>query len=199
MPTLYKSPESPKKQFSILTTLFETYVPNPKSIHFKGQHKEEQLVLLLRKHWISNVGWVLTSIILAFIPLVGIPFIDVQDFFPFPLPFIYKLTGFVFWYIGTFGYILLNFLFWFYNVNIITTSRIVDVDFIYLLYNEISSTVIENIEDVTYKRAGLFGSIFDFGNVFVQTAGTKPNIEFLTVPRPSEITSIITRLIQNKK
>lgn len=199
MPTLYTAPHSQKPQFNIFKTLFETYVTHPKSIHFKGQHKEEELMLLLRKHWIANVGWVTVSIILAVIPLIGVPFIDIADLFPFPLPFIYQLVGFVFWYIGTFGYILLNFLFWFYNVNIVTTERIVDVDFIYLLYNEISSTVIENIEDVTYKRAGLFGSIFDFGNVFVQTAGTKPNIEFLTVPRPSEIASIITRLIQNKK
>lgn len=178
--------------------LFSTFVEHPAGIRFRGQHGGEEILLLLRRHFITNIPWILVSFLLLIIPLVGLPFIDVIDLIPVQISLSLVLVGYMFWYLGTFGYILLNFLFWFYNVNIVTSQRIVDVDFIYLLYNEISSTVIEKVEDVTYKRAGLFGSLFDFGNVFVQTAGTIPNIEFLHVPKPSIVAKIITALLQRR-
>lgn len=200
MPEIFTAPKTKtNSDSSLFNGLFANYIEKPQDIRFKGQHKEETLILLLRRHWITNLGWITASIILLLIPFFGIPFVDLADLLPFEISFLYVLVGFVFWYLGTLGYILLNFLFWFYNVNIITTQRIVDVDFIYLLYNEISSTVIANIEDVTYKRAGLIGSLFDYGHVFVQTAGTHPNIEFLSVPHPSRIANMITGLIQRRR
>lgn len=186
-------PHASKK---IPARLFATFIERPSDIHFKGQHSEEEIVLLLRRHWITNVGWLLISFILLILPIIGIPFVNIADLIPLNIPLRFILVGFAFWYLGTFGYIILNFLFWFYNVNIVTTERIIDVDFIYLLYNEISSTVISKIEDVTYNRGGLIRSIFDYGNVFVQTAGTIPNIEFLSVPKPAAVSRIITRLLQ---
>ncbi len=188
----------PNIKNKVSARFFSTFVENPLGIHFKGQHKEEEVILLLRKHFITNLGWILVSLLLLFIPLVGLPFIDIVDLIPLQVSLNFIVIGYLFWYLATFGYILLNFLFWFYNVNIITTERIVDVDFIYLLYNEISSTVIKKVEDVTYKRAGLISSLFDYGNVFVQTAGTEPNIEFLQVPKPSTVARIITGLLQGR-
>lgn len=188
----------PTHATTIPARMFSTFVEHPSGIRFRGQHAQEKILLFLRKHWITNTGWIVASFLLLIVPIFGLPFIDVVDFLPSEIPFGYIIVGFAFWYLITLGYILLNFLFWFYNVNIITTERIVDVDFIYLLYNEISSTVIGKVEDVTYKRAGLIGSLFDYGNVFVQTAGTIPNIEFLSVPHPSIVARIITDLLQRR-
>ncbi len=50
------------------------------------------------------------------------------------------------------------------------------------------------MEDVTAKSGGFFASIFNFGNVFVQTAGTEVNLEFHNIPRPAEVTRIINSL-----
>lgn len=196
MPDLFVSSRMRHHTRKVPARLFSTFVEHPTGVHFRGQHGGEEIVLLLRKHWVTNIPWILISFFLLTVPLFGIPFINITDLIPVQIPLNFILVGYLFWYLATFGYILLNFLFWFYNVNIVTTERIVDVDFIYLLYNEISSTVIEKVEDVTYKRAGLISSLFDFGNVFVQTAGTIPNIEFLSVPRPSAVSRIITGLLQ---
>lgn len=188
----------PNTSGTVPARMFSTFVEHPRGIHFRGQYSQEEILLFLRRHWITNMGWLIVSFLLLIIPIFGLPFIDIIDFIPPTIPFGYLVVAFSLWYLVTFGYMLLNFLFWFYNVNIITSQRIVDVDFIYLLYNEISSTVIPNVQDVTYKRAGLFGSLFDFGNVFVQTAGPDPNIEFLTVPHPSQVSRIITKLLQKR-
>lgn len=188
----------PSSAGTVPARIFSTFVEHPRGIHFRGQHAQEEILLFLRRHWVTNVGWLIFSFLLLIIPVFGFPFIDIIDFIPPTIPFGYLIVGFSLWYLVTFGYMLLNFLFWFYNVNIITTERIVDVDFIYLLYNEISSTVIPNVQDVTYKRVGLFGSLFDYGNVFVQTAGPDPNIEFMFVPHPSQVSRIVTQLLQRR-
>jgi hypothetical protein len=76
---------------------------------------------------------------------------------------------------------------WFYSVNIITSTRIVDVDFLDVMHHRFSETRLGNVEDVTHKVAGVFGSLFDYGTVFVQTAGAKPEFEFDNVPRPRDV------------
>ena len=58
-----------------------------------------------------------------------------------------------------------------------------------------TATTISKIEDVTSKVGGFFRSIFDYGNILVQTAGEEPNIEFLGVPHPSQIVKIINELM----
>jgi hypothetical protein len=57
--------------------------------------------------------------------------------------------------------------------------------------------VINKIEDVTSKSGGFFSSVFDYGNVFVQTAGTEANVEFMNIPKPSEVVKIINSLLPN--
>lgn len=195
MPDIFVASRKNKPRYFPLH-LFSTFIESPKEIRFRGQHRQEKIVLLLRRHWVTNLGWLTLSFILFILPVFGIPFFNLTDLLPFSVPINFVLVGIAFWYLATFGYILLNFLFWFFNVNIVTSERIIDVDFIYLLYNEITSTIISKVEDVTYKRGGFLGALFDFGNVFVQTAGTEVNIEFLSVPRPATVVKVITSLLQ---
>ena len=124
-----------------------------------------------------------------------------KDFLPFAgsLPAGYAIVGSVFWYLVTFGFAIVNFLRWYFNIYVVTNERIVDIDFIHLLYKEFSEAQLTNVQDISYKRAGIFASLFNFGNVFVQTAGTFPNFEFLAVPRPSQVITIISELIEEAR
>jgi hypothetical protein len=38
---------------------------------------------------------------------------------------------------------------------------------------------------------GIFATLFDFGNVEIQTAGTKPNFSFEQITHPNEVAAII--------
>jgi hypothetical protein len=82
------------------------------------------------------------------------------------------------------------------NVHIVSEQRIVDIDQRGLLFREVSELNIETIEDVTSQTKGLLGNLFNFGTVFVQTAGTVERFEFDNVPNPSRITSIILQLYE---
>lgn len=199
MPEVFVAPHNNYKKSSYLTNLLVSFYENPQDVRFNDQHKGEKILLLLRRHWITNVPWIVISFFLLLVPIFGIPFINVNEFININFPLNFILVGFLFWYLFTFGFILINFLFWFYNVGIITNERIIDVDFVYLLYSEITSTIIEKIEDVTSKRAGFLSIFVDSGNVFVQTAGTEPNIDFNNIPKPNLVIRIITQLLQRRR
>lgn len=197
MPEIFSASSDNRKKF--LAGLLASFYDHSPAVRFYDQHKDEKVILLLRRHWVTNGLWVLVSLLLLFLPFFGVSIFNLINFIEINLPLNFILVSFVFWYLATFGFIILNFLFWFYNVGIITNKRIIDVDFIYLLYNEITSTVIEKVEDVTSKRSGFLSIFFDIANVFVQTAGTEPNIEFINVPKPNLIVKIITQLLQGEK
>jgi len=156
---------------------------------FETQHQDEQIILTLRAHPITQLPWILNTLFF-FILLILLNFF----FFNFLNPsqtFFANFFGLAF----IFSYIWFNFLSWFFNVGIVTTERVVDIDFHSVIYKEVTETNLPKVEDVTAKSGGFFASIFNFGNVFVQTAGTEVNIEFPNIPRPAEVTKIINSIL----
>jgi hypothetical protein len=99
--------------------------------------------------------------------------------------------------IGTF--IIVTFFKWFFNVNIITTERIVDIDFDKIFYHNVAETQLERVEDVSHRPGGVWASFFDFGTVYVQTAGEQREFEFKDVPRPRDIQDTILDLLELKQ
>lgn len=173
----------------------KAYVVNPPQMHFESQEAEEKVILLLRRHPITNVPWIVSGIIMLLAPVVLFPLFSFLN--PFPtLPLSYHFIFTLFWYVMTFGVILVKYLSWFFNVYLVTTERIVDVDFHNLVHREISSTRISKIQDVTYKVSGVIRSIFDYGDVFIQTAGTEENFIFEATPQPQNVVKTISELIE---
>lgn len=176
-----------------------SYVPHPIDAAFSIQEQTETIVLFLRKHPITNIGWIIFSIFLILSPTFLFPFLTSINFIPFNFPAAYSFIFTLFWYLGTFAFILMKFIFWYYNVNIVTNERVLDINFIYLLYSETSATTIEKIEEVTARVGGLFRSIFDYGDVLVQTAGEYENIEFKAIPHPNQVVETINHLMEESK
>jgi hypothetical protein len=100
------------------------------------------------------------------------------------------------------------------SLQIVTSERIIDIDQKGLFLREVNELPIDNIEDVTYKQNGFWGTIFNYGNVIVQTAGSAPThnpeatgdnekgtngFVFNNVPNPSEISNTISQLRQRNK
>lgn len=173
------------------------YVANPVGMHFESQGEEEEVVLLLRRHIVTNLPWLAAGFIMFIAPAIIFPLLSF--FNPIDLPFRFQFVFTVFWYVLTFGTTLMGFLNWYFNVYIVTNERIVDVDFIHLLYRQISSTRIVRIQDVTYKVGGVIRAIFDYGDVFIQTAGTEKNFEFDAVPHPEMVAKKLLALMEQKE
>ncbi|WKZ25376.1 MAG: PH domain-containing protein [bacterium] len=166
-----------------------SFAEMPSRIHFETQDNEEKIVLLLRKHIITNLGWIVTSIILFLTPFFvsGLPLFDnIPDNFMF----IFILI----WYLISIAYTLESFLTWFFNVYIVTDERVIDIDFYNLIYKEVSDANIDKIQDVTYKMGGAIRTVFNYGDVLIQTASEVPNFEFEAVPKPDKVAKILQDL-----
>lgn len=177
---------------------FTTYAVRPQSVAFETQSEKEEIILFLRQHIIVLVVPVIVSIFLALAPTVLFPLlISFLPKLPFAVPVGYIIVGSIFWYLATFGFLLGSFLHWFFNIYIVTNERVVDIDFVNLLYKELSEANLGRIQDLSYTTAGLLGTVFNYGNVFIQTAAEVPNMEFLIVPFPSEVVKTISDLTQH--
>lgn len=156
---------------------------------FDIQETDEEVILVLRAHPITLLPWIINGIIL-FILLILANIIFGSFFSPaqfFLLNF--TLTIFIL------SYLWFNFLSYFFNVGIVTNKRVIDIDYSAVIYREVTQADLDKIEDITAKSGGYFQSLFDYGNVFIQTAGTEVNIEFLKVPKPSQVVGIVNGLI----
>lgn len=171
------------------------YCYYPDNIKFVSQDPEEKIILFLRKHPITNVGWILVAILIALAPLVLSNF-PLLTF----LPERFQFVAILIWYLVVLAFVYEKFLSWFFNVFIITDERVIDVDFLNLIYREMTAANIDKIQDVTVQIGGVIRSLFNYGNVLIQTAAEVPLIEFNAVPRPDKVSRVLRDLmIQEEK
>ncbi|MBI2611632.1 hypothetical protein HYW54_02680 [Candidatus Gottesmanbacteria bacterium] len=189
-----KAPKTTKNQHE-KARLFSAFSFMPSDLRFQMQEPGETVVLLLRAHLITNIPWVVTAILLLILPFFLIPLLTASDIFPVSIPPNYLTFAILLWYMITFSFVLVEFLLWYFNVSLVTSERILDIDFHNILTKDIAETRISNVEDVDSQIGGFIRSLFDYGDVFVQTAGKHANFEFLAVPHPQRVVKIINQLV----
>jgi len=175
------------------------FIKNPKRAFFESQENNEKILYLLRRHSITNLGWMLCAFLMFVSPLVlmalSISFgLDISSIVPLKYQAVFTLI----WYLVTAVFALESFLNWYFNVYIVTDKRIVDIDFWGLLYKTVSEATYENIEDVTYSTGGVLQTLFNFGSIVIQTAAEQREFEFDGVPNPAEVYDKITDLVQEQ-
>jgi len=166
----------------------------PKEMTFHGKEQDEEVILVIRSHWIVYVPQALLALLVLVSPWI-LGAISTDIFKSTAIFFSLLITSLL---IG--GSILVSaILKWYYNVDMITDQRVVDLDFPNVMAHTMSEAQLEHIEDVTQKQLGLLGSIFDVGTVYVQTAGSNQNIEFTNIPRPRDVQEILSDLLESKE
>jgi uncharacterized membrane protein YdbT with pleckstrin-like domain len=170
---------------------FHTFCVRPE-FHFQTQSDNETVILVVRSHPISQIWWIINAIFLS-IALLTANYFAGSFLNPLQLLFTYFFSLMM-----VCAYSWLNIIIWFFNVGIITNERIVDIDFHGVIYKEITETRLDKIQDITEKAGGFAESFFDFGHLFLQTAGNKQNIEFDNVPHPASVTKLIHQLTEKE-
>lgn len=166
-----------------------SFLMRPNGVSFETREDEEQVILFLRKHFITNLPWVFVSIVMFCVPSF-VNILGILDSIPANFRFIFILI----WYLITMAYTLESFLTWFFNVYIVTDERIIDIDFYNLTYKEVSDANLDKIEDVTYKMGGVIRTLFNYGDVLIQTAAEVTNFDFLAVPYPDKVVKVLQDL-----
>lgn len=178
-----------------------SFFAHPKKFKFESQQDDEEILILGRRHFITNLGW---------IALISFAF--VIPFFWTEFPFIQSLDGntqvtlTMLYYMVLLFFSLQNFLMWFYNVYIVTNERLVDIDFVGLLSKTVNVAQISNVEDVNYTQRGIMASFFNYGDVIAQTAseqktpdssGEASAFTFEAVGMPDKVAAMISQLVED--
>jgi uncharacterized membrane protein YdbT with pleckstrin-like domain len=169
---------------------FKAFLPKPQKTTFDTQTSEEHIVLLLRQHPIT----LLRQVVMVIFALI-LPLLSSGSFFADFLPASYIFGINLGWYLLIFSYALSTFLIWFFSVFIITDERIIDVDFVSLLFKDVSSAKIDAIQDVSSKTSGFLASVINYGTVYIQTAGEQREIQFENIPQPAKVAALLNELM----
>jgi membrane protein YdbS with pleckstrin-like domain len=161
----------------------------PDHADFINKDPQEKIILLIRKHPITNILWVVSLFLLIIAPA----FLTVMPFYE-AMPVGFQIMSVIIWYLGTFAFGFEKFLGWFLNVNIVTDERIFDVDFWHLVHREITEADIEKIQDVTVETNSPLRTVFNYGDVRIQTAAQVPQIEFQAIPQPDKVARVLREL-----
>lgn len=88
---------------------------------------------------------------------------------------------------------------YFLDVWVVTNERIIDIRQEGIFSRTVAETRFYLVQDVTSERKGVFQTIFNYGNVYVQTAAEKGRFVFENVPNPFSIAQKIMTLVEKDK
>lgn len=176
---------------------YSSFCYYPKNFRFQDQEQDEKIILLVRQHFITNLPWIISIFLLGFIP----PIIFLIAPFFIVIPISANLLFFInlFYYLVLFSFLIMNYTIWYFNVGIITNKRLIDIDVHNILVRVLSEARLAAIQDITITQVGGIRSIFNYGNVDIQTEGMKQNLEFYRIPKPNIVRTIIGNLVLNKR
>lgn len=170
--------------------LFSAFIPRPAKIRFDTQDRQEEIILLLRSHPLTNLPWVIITVLMITTSLLILKFTNLSF-----IPGNFILVSLLTWYLLTFAFAFSQFLRWFFGVFIITDERVIDIDFPNLLFRRIAQTKIDKIQNVSLKTGGYLRSLFDYGDVLIQAAEAVPQIVFEAVPNPERVAEVLDALM----
>ncbi|HSA83283.1 MAG TPA: hypothetical protein VLF20_00170 [Patescibacteria group bacterium] len=182
---------APKKQ---TLNLFSTFVRDPKELILAEQHADERILLFIRRDFITNISWIIFSIFLLlvppFLPLFFEPLRVPLQYFDLPAQIIFT----IFYYVAVAGYILMNFVTWFYDIGIFTQKRAVDIDFFNISFVSVATARLQDLKDVRYEQKGFYESLFDYGNITLSVVASGETLVYEHTPHPAEVASLLSVL-----
>jgi len=171
-----------------------SFLIKPHVFKFKEQDDKEEIILVMRPHWFTNVSWVISAIGMLMVPMLA-QFLPVWG----EVPLKYQAWGILFWYMITLAFCLEQFLSWYFDVYIITDERVIDIEFNNLLDKKFAETKISMIQDVSSRVAGISQTMFNYGDVRIQTAAEIPELCFEKVPNPDKVIKVLQMMREEEE
>ncbi len=171
--------------------MFPSFVEHPKNCRFSGQDPDEEILLILRAHPITTLKWIVPAILVFLLPFY---FGAIMNFLRIDLSFVPTSFSVVFLIINFLLVLVIvfeGFLGWYFNVNILTNKKLIDIDFYSILLKHLDQALLRDVQESTSKVGGIFGMFFNYGDVLVKTAASEESIDYINVPHPDRAADII--------
>ncbi len=161
--------------------------------HLPGSELEEKTTLVFRRHPLTLLPLILSMLLLFVLPLAVYAIIRAQ--YPeamesvifLPLFALSASTFFLMGWLFTFQL----FIDWWLDMFILTDKRILDIEQKGLFGRVVSELRLYRAQDVTAEINGFWHSMFDYGTIFVQTAGEIERFKFEYISHPNLVAKMI--------
>lgn len=179
----------------------------PKFIHipqavFPNQRNDERIFVIARRHYVDFIFFAAAIIILGFVPIIlffatystSMSFMSVgvyvRDFF---------ILGALAYYLTLTVLFLTTWIIYYYNIFIVSDERVVEIVQKGLFSREVNELSFEQVVDVSSETKGFLNTLFDAGEIEIQTAGPERNFVFRRISRPHIIVEILIDLAAQAK
>lgn len=149
---------------------------------FHGQEPGEKVILFIRRHPILIIIRIITLLIAFIIPLfISLFFIDFLNSHHLVSMYLFIACS---WALLVWVIIFYSFTMYTLDVWIVTDRRIIDSTQHGFFNRTVSELHMARIQDISVKTEGGIQTLLDFGDLFIQTAGTEERFKFLQIPNP---------------
>jgi uncharacterized membrane protein YdbT with pleckstrin-like domain len=170
-----------------------------KRYHFREQHEGEEVIRVIHRHWFNLLSHLFSIVAFAFV--IATSFLILPVIFPETLdPNNYRAFSFVQNTLLMFVWIY-SFLIWidyYFDVWIITTERVINIEQKGLFVREMSELSLSRVQDATTEVRGVIPTIFNYGDVHIQTAGETERFIFRQVGDPYRVKDLVMQLSRER-
>jgi hypothetical protein len=169
-----------------------------KEYRFSGQNEGEQVLLLMRRHYLTFFGPFFFSVLTFVIPLIVWFYIfAVLNIFSIDNQILW--TGAAIWTIIGFFFLAYHWLDWYLDIYLVTTLRIIDINQDGLFHRTVAEASLDHIEDIVYEIKGVLPTLFNYGTIIIHTAGPTGDICFQDVSNPQKIQRYLLTEVESYK
>ncbi|PIY17859.1 hypothetical protein CO112_03860 [Candidatus Dojkabacteria bacterium CG_4_9_14_3_um_filter_150_Dojkabacteria_WS6_41_13] len=170
----------------------------PERVTFDGQDSDEKIILFLRQHPVILVPPLFKAIgiVLLFLAMSWVFGTLLGDIVKAGTVSFIIFVGGVAVAVSS---VLYAFFMWYFTVTIVTSTRLIDLDFQTLMDSRWSTTVLKAIQDVSYNTPGFISTLFDMANLSIMTAAHKDDFELANLPKARDVQDILMDLVENEK
>ncbi len=164
---------------------------------FEGKRADEEVEIFLYSHWIIMALKTVFYFLIGLIPVVPLLVFSKEIMS-------YGLLGVAAFFLIAYWMILLSM--YFYEVMIylldtwiVTGERILDIVQKGFFFRTTSELDLTKVQDISVLTSGFIQTVFDFGDVEIQSAGAQNKFRFRQVAHPNVVKDRIMRLATEAK
>ncbi len=171
-------------------------VTGQSSESFPGQYEGEQILIFVRRHWMAIIGWIFLALVMLSIPaivILALLAINGPGFFV-GSRLMYTALIICAALLVTNAVFLTAWIEHYLDVAIITPERLIHVTQIGLFSRHVAELSLLRVQDVSARTNGYIQTLFQYGEVMVESAGDAPNFIITFAPKPHIIANTILTL-----
>jgi uncharacterized membrane protein YdbT with pleckstrin-like domain len=169
--------------------------------HLPNKRENERVELFLRRHWFALVTIFIPLTFMTIIPIgIGWYFWNMLETWlenPIYGPIIIVFASMYFLSLWLFSFLEVTD--YYLDTWIVTNERIINIEQEGLFHRTASELDLASVQDTTAEIRGFLQTIFTYGNVFIQTAGSKGRFHFKNIDNPEQVKEIVNKLVEEDK